>query len=119
MPMKPKRPCSYPGCPALTDGQYCPAHQKIINRQYEQYQRDPATRQRYGSAWRRARDRYLATHPLCEDCKGNGRLTPATEVHHILPLARGGTNEEGNLRALCRSCHSRTSAKDGDRWGRG
>ena len=35
-----------------------------------------------------------------------GRLTPAEEVHHILPLASGGTNDEGNLMALCKSCHS-------------
>jgi 5-methylcytosine-specific restriction protein A len=28
-------------------------------------------------------------------------------VHHILPLANGGTNEEGNLIALCKSCHSK------------
>ncbi|MCR1954151.1 HNH endonuclease, partial [Clostridioides mangenotii] len=24
MPKKPKRPCSYPGCPELTDGRFCP-----------------------------------------------------------------------------------------------
>ena len=26
MPKKPKRPCSYPGRPNLTDGRYCPEH---------------------------------------------------------------------------------------------
>ena len=26
MPSRPKRPCSYPGCPRLTDGQYCEDH---------------------------------------------------------------------------------------------
>ena len=35
-----------------------------------------------------------------------GRLTPAQEVHHILPFADGGTNDEDNLMALCKSCHS-------------
>ena len=47
-----------------------------------------------------------AEYPLCEQCKSEGRLTAAEEVHHILPLANGGTNDEGNLMALCKSCHS-------------
>ena len=28
MPRKPKRPCSYPGCPKLTDGRFCEEHQR-------------------------------------------------------------------------------------------
>ena len=39
MPMKPKRPCSYPGCPNLTDGRFCPEHQKQVNSNYEKYGR--------------------------------------------------------------------------------
>ena len=35
------------------------------------------------------------------------RLTPAEEVHHILPLADGGTHDDDNLMALCESCHSK------------
>lgn len=27
------------------------------------------------------------------------------DVHHIIPVATGGTNEDWNLMALCRSCH--------------
>ena len=34
VPTKPKRPCSYPGCPNLTDGQYCEEHAKQMNRRY-------------------------------------------------------------------------------------
>lgn len=34
MPYKPKRPCSYPGCPALVNGRYCEEHQKIITAHY-------------------------------------------------------------------------------------
>ena len=112
MPYQPKRPCSFPGCPALVDGRYCPAHQKVIDKRYNQYQRDPATASRYGPEWRRIRERYIAAHPLCEACKGNGRLTPATEVHHKVKIADGGTNDPGNLSALCRRCHSRISAID-------
>ena len=48
MPRKPKRPCSYPGCPKLTDGRFCEEHQKLENQRYEKYDRDPAAKRRYG-----------------------------------------------------------------------
>jgi len=32
---------------------------------------------------------------------GNG----AAEVDHVVPLGRGGNNDPGNLRSLCRACH--------------
>ena len=116
MPRKPKRPCSYPGCPELTEERYCAEHAAMMNKRYEQYDRDPETRKRYGRAWKRIRDRYVSQHPLCERCLKKGKLTPTEEVHHILPLAHGGTHDEGNLMALCKACHSEITARDGDRW---
>ena len=95
MPYKPKRPCSYPGCPRLTSGRYCEEHQKIITAHYNKHQRDPASKRRYGRAWK----------------------TPAEEVHHILPLSKGGTHVESNLMALCKRCHSEITAREGGRWG--
>lgn len=118
MPRKPKRPCSYPGCPELTDDRYCEQHQSLVNKQYNKYQRDPESNKRYGRSWKRIRDRYIKTHPLCEECQRQGRLTPAEEVHHIIPLANGGSNDKENLMSLCKSCHSRITAQSGDRWGR-
>lgn len=118
MPRKPKRPCSHPGCPELTDHRFCEVHAKQEAARYEKYDRDPATRRRYGRAWKRIRDRYIAANPLCEECKKNNRLTPATEVHHILPLSRGGTHAVDNLMSLCTPCHSAITARDGDRWKR-
>ena len=116
MPRKPKRPCSHPGCPRLTDGRFCEEHQRQENKRYEKYDRDPAVYRRYGRAWKRIRDRYIAQHPLCEMCKKQGRLTPAEEVHHIKPLSQGGTHDDSNLMSLCKECHSRITAKEGDRW---
>nr|DAQ42308.1 MAG TPA: HNH endonuclease [Caudoviricetes sp.] len=115
MPKKPKRPCSYPSCPELVDGRYCEKHQKQADAHYNKYERDPATRRRYGRAWKRIRDRYIAAHPLCEECGKRGILTPAEEVHHIKPLSRGGTHAEDNLMSLCTSCHSAITAHGG-RW---
>jgi 5-methylcytosine-specific restriction protein A len=106
MPYKAKKPCAYPGCRELASAYFCPAHAKQDAREYNRYRRDPAHRKRYGQAWRIIRNRYIAAHPLCEKCTGAGRVTPAREVHHILPLAKGGTHDEDNLMALCSSCHS-------------
>lgn len=119
MPYKPKRPCSHPGCPELVDGRFCVKHAKQEARRYEKYIRDPNTRKRYGRRWKRIRDHYIAAHPLCEQCEKLGRVTPAEEVHHIKPLAQGGTNDKENLMALCKPCHSGITARQGDRWHKG
>lgn len=108
MPRKAKRPCRYRNCPRLVDSAsgYCEEHEKIHTRQYDKARRVEHN-QRYGYQWRKLRKRFLDAHPLCEQCQLKGRYTPATEVHHIKPLADGGTNDEKNLMALCKSCHSR------------
>jgi 5-methylcytosine-specific restriction protein A len=117
MPRKLKRPCSYPGCPKLVDGRFCEEHQKLTDKQYETYQRDPAMKKRYNRTWKRIRDRYINEHPLCERCQKEGKLTPTEEVHHVVPLSRGGTHATDNLMALCTGCHSTITAKEGGRWG--
>jgi len=48
-------------------------------------------------------DEILATmrSQNCAECD-----EPATEVDHILPISEGGTNDIGNLQALCETCHA-------------
>jgi 5-methylcytosine-specific restriction protein A len=116
MPRKPKKPCAYPGCPNLTEGRYCEQHERLRNKEYNQYQRPYNPSERYGSQWRQIRNRYIAAHPLCEECYRQGRLTTSQEVHHIVPLSKGGTHDFDNLMALCKQCHSRITAESGDRW---
>ena len=118
MPRKPRKPCAFPGCPRLVESgsRYCSEHQKEEDRRYEKYGRYPHTRRRYGRAWKRIRDRYVSTHPLCEMCLKDGRYAKTEEVHHIKPLSEGGTHDDDNLMALCKSCHSRIHAERGDRW---
>lgn len=73
------------------------------------------------SEWVRLRRAKLSTNPVCERCAEEGRLTPATEVHHIMPVERGLTKAEkarlmfnpSNLRALCHKCHVRTHIEMG------
>ncbi len=118
MPSRPKHPCSHTGCLRLTNGRFCEEHARQEAQRYERYQRDPAVKKRYGKAWQRVRDRFIAAHPLCQRCQERGRITPAQEVHHIVPLSQGGTHDETNLMALCTSCHSEITAREGGRWGR-
>ena len=118
MPRKPKRPCSYPGCPNLTDGRYCPEHQQKVNSNYEKYGRDKKTKRRYGRAWKRIRDKYASEHPFCELCFERGIIVETEEIHQKKPLSEGGTHDRSNLIALCKSCHSSIHAHRGDYWGR-
>ena len=115
MPKKPRRPCSYPGCPNLCDGQYCEEHRKQARRQYDKYERSPYVNKKYGRAWKRIRDKYVSLHPLCEQCLKEGRLTPVEEVHHILPVSKGGRHTQENLMSLCKSCHNKIHHEMGDR----
>ena len=65
-------------------------------------------------AWRDLRTRKLHDQPLCEHCRREGRLTPATEVHHAVPVETARTAEgmrrlmfaPGNLVSLCHDCHA-------------
>ena len=76
----------------------------------------PRLSQADGRAWKRIRDRYAAKHLFCEECQKKGLLRPVEKVRHKLPLAEGGTHDEGNLVSLCQPCHARIHAERGDCW---
>lgn len=64
----------------------------------------------YGAAWDRlrpaifARDNYICR---CAECTASGRVKPATEIDHVVPKYRGGTDDPSNLQAINRDCHKR------------
>ena len=68
----------------------------------------PRTR---GRKWIAMRALFLTNNPLCIQCKKAGKVTLATEVDHILPLFKGGTDDLSNLSALC-SEHHRIKTND-------
>lgn len=64
-------------------------------------------RKKYGREWKRIRDAYIKRFPNCEVCQAHMKIVPATEIHHITPLSRGGTHDRVNLLALCHECHQK------------
>ena len=45
----------------------------------------------------------------CRECGSRKRL----EVHHIVPLSKGGSPWPKNCKTLCRKCHMRLHDKEG------
>lgn len=71
------------------------------------------TRKRSSRPWARKRQAALRRdNYLCQRCAQQGRTTAATEVDHIVPLARGGADDLDNLQSLCRDCHSAKTDED-------
>ena len=75
--------------------------------------RASASQRGYGARWQRLRAAYLRANPVCDVCdRGRGHVRAATEVHHVTAKRDGGSDEWGNLMALCKSCHSRITARE-------
>jgi 5-methylcytosine-specific restriction protein A len=110
--MRPPSACTIPGCPRRSVGQgLCAEHQQRRNARYEAT-RPSSTERGYDKDWARIRRQALADEPTCRVC---GKT--ATEVHHINPIALGGTNDVENLACLCHSCHASITAREGGGYG--
>lgn len=63
-----------------------------------------------GPSWKRVRETTLERDGYeCQMC-GDGGDEATLDVHHIIPLMAGGTNEEWNLITLCRTCHGKAES---------
>ena len=97
------------GCGAKhSKGKPCQA----CNAQHDQ-RRGSAHSRGYTYRWSQEAKRYLDQNPLCVACFARGKITPATEVDHIVPH-RGDMRQfwraEG-WQALCKPCHSAKTAR--------
>jgi 5-methylcytosine-specific restriction protein A len=68
----------------------------------------------YNGEWRRLRLQVLAAEPLCRKCASQGRVTAATQVHHV--KAFQGIDDPlrldpSNCEPICEPCHLGESAR--------
>lgn len=54
-----------------------------------------------GRRWMAMRKRIITAHPICQICNA----AVAEVVDHIVPLAKGGTNDDDNLQSACKPCN--------------
>jgi len=107
MPASPPRPCRSRGCANLTQARngYCEEHQSL-DCGWNKPGRGSSTERGYGGRWRRQRKRIMRRDKgLCQPCLSGGRVTPATDVDHVIPKFEGGTDKDSNLQAICNPCH--------------
>lgn len=49
---------------------------------------------------------------LCQECLRNHRTSVGTAVDHIVPLWKGGSDDDTNKELLCNSCHDVKTARE-------
>ena len=61
-----------------------------------------------GTEFERNRRIMIKNNPeaKCEECGATIDL----ELHHIVPVACGGSNEQSNLKVLCHKCHAKQAS---------
>jgi 5-methylcytosine-specific restriction protein A len=105
VPVRPRTPCTEPGCPALVER---PGRCSRCARAADRELKARHSWRDYGRGWAKVRALVLAQEPACRVC---GALSE--EVDHIVPLRLGGhPRARSNLQALCHSCHSRKTARE-------
>lgn len=113
MPSRAAIPCRNRECNGLVrDGKcgVCGSQRKERDRVLDE-RRGTAAQRGYDARWQRLRLMQLASEPLCRDCKTEGRVTMGVEVHHIKAKRDGGEDSFENLMTLCKSHHSKRTAK--------
>ena len=72
-----------------------------------------------GRAGQRRRERWLRDHPTCVDCEAEGRVGAGEEVDHVIPLWKGGADDESNLATRCKAHHREKTAREAAERARG
>lgn len=78
-----------------------------------------AQRLRSSQRWQDFRAWFLRRNPLCAECRRKGRTNGATQVDHVRALRwfpvegmEAACYDEGNVQALCSTCHGQKSARE-------
>jgi 5-methylcytosine-specific restriction protein A len=93
----------------------CQSKQQSRHKHYDTNVRDKRSARFYASQqWIMLRDvTLIQAGRQCQLCKQQGKLTPATEVHHIVPIRVDWSKRlaPDNCIALCHSCHMNEEKK--------
>lgn len=68
-----------------------------------------------GFKLQKARESLFKREPLCRPCKAQGFVKIATIRDHIIPLAEGGEDTEGNTQPICADCHKHKTHEESKR----
>ena len=92
-------------CPKCPNLQPCAVHRR-------RWGPHPRVKGGNGWQWSRIRARILQRdHNLCR-IQAPGCALIATEIDHILNIASGGTDDDANLRAVCKPCHAEKTRRE-------
>lgn len=126
MPLRPPKPCTYPGCPELVHGESsrCPEHVSFLRRASDKRRRE-RDGDLYGKSHRaRFRRGVLLKHPYCQ-CDlidhawhvGGRCHQVSTDADHwpldkrALLVAGLDSDDPAYGRGLCHRCHSSSTAR--------
>jgi 5-methylcytosine-specific restriction protein A len=113
MPGRRPRPCL--DCGTLTrNPSRCDEHQAAWERRREAA-RGSSTQRGYTTQWRRTAEAAVAQHRATHGDWCPGFRVPPHQASdltadHIVPKARGGTDDPSNVQVLCRGCNARKHA---------
>lgn len=62
--------------------------------------------------WRRERNAFIKSHPVCEECKRQGRVRAGEVVDHIMPHPIVDFWKRENWQTLCKACNNAKGAAD-------
>lgn len=93
---------------------YCDKHRGNADKTYNRevrYNKDNIRYARFyaSTGWRRARSYQLMKQPLCEQCLLEGKVKPATIVHHLEEIRTNWDKrlDEENLESICQQHHNK------------
>jgi 5-methylcytosine-specific restriction protein A len=68
----------------------------------------------YDRDWKRLRNAFIRSNPLCVECEKDNKIIEATDVDHITPIAIAPHRrlDSTNLQSLCHSCHSKKTSQE-------
>ena len=90
-----------------------------IDRSKGEYVRERSDDLYHSARWTRLSRAWRQQHPLCEECRRQGTVTPATCTDHIVPWPIcQDFFDESNLQSLCDRCNMLKGERDRERIGR-